>query len=223
MTVKMTGVRRAVLAGLTTVLGLALSGPAHAIGGEGSVITEAPPTDQIVLEVAAINGSGCPAGTASVSTLPDNTGFKVTYRDFLAQAGGNSGPTDFRKNCQISLEIHFPQGFTFAIAKADYRGRAHLQAGATALHRTNYYFQGSSDNTFAEHSFAGPLNAPWQSTDITAIAALIFAPCGVSRNLNVNTELRVDDGTSKGVSSMSMRSSDGDIDTIFHVHWKRCT
>jgi len=51
---------------------------------------------------------------------------------------------------------------------------------------------------------------------------LIYTPCGEQRILNINTELRVDAGTSGARSSMSMRSSDGDVDTLFHFSWVRC-
>jgi hypothetical protein len=179
---------------------------------------------QITLDVVSVNGSGCPPGTANVAVLPDGTGFRVTYRDFIARAGGNADLVEFRKNCQINVLVHVPQGFTFAIASADYRGRARLEAGATALQRTNYYFQGSPDNNYSDHSFAGPLSAVWQTRDETPVAELVWAPCGVYRGLNVNTELRVNEGTlnANKTSTMSMRTTDGNVDTIVHFHWKQC-
>ncbi|GAA1809076.1 hypothetical protein GCM10009835_30230 [Planosporangium flavigriseum] len=100
-----------------------------------------PPPDKIVIDVVTVNGSGCPAGTAAVAVSPDNAAFTVTYSHYLAQVGVGAKPTDFRKNCQLNLAVHVPQGFTYAIAKADYRGFAHLENGATGLQRANYYFQ----------------------------------------------------------------------------------
>jgi hypothetical protein len=152
--------------------------------------------------------------------LQDNTAFRVLYRDFIARDGGSAAPTDFRQNCQINVGIHIPQGFTYAIASADYRGRISLGAGATALERTNYYFQGSSANNFADHPFSGPLRAAWHTTDTTPVAELVFAACGEDRSLNINTELRVN--SPSGASWISLRSSDADVDTIVHFSWKRC-
>lgn len=226
MTSTLTGARRPALATLTTVLTLALAGPAAAadVAADEPAETAAAPAGQITLDVQTVNGSGCSAGTASVSMLSGNTGFRVTYRNFIAEAGGRADPTDFRKNCQVNLVVHIPQGFTFAVARADYRGRARLADGATGLHRTNYYFQGSSDNNYVDHKFAGPLNAVWHSTESTPVSELVFAPCGASRSLNVNTELRVDEGTKNPgtTSSMSMRSSEGNVDTLIHFQWKNC-
>lgn len=190
----------------------------------GTATADAPPGDRIVLDVVTVNGSGCPPGTADVSILSDNTGFRVTYRDFLARAGGSATPTEFRKNCQINVLVHIPQGFTFAIASAEYRGRARLESGASALQRSNYYFQGSADNNYVDHSFSGPLSAVWETRDVTPVAELVYAPCGQYRNLNINTELRVDEGTQNAnkVSTMSMRATEGNVDTLYNFHWKQC-
>ncbi|MFI6447212.1 DUF4360 domain-containing protein [Kitasatospora sp. NPDC050543] len=184
-----------------------------------------PPPDKIVINVATVNGSGCPAGTAAVAVSPDNTAFTVTYSNYLAQVGLGSKPTDFRKNCQLNLNVHVPQGFTYAIASADYRGFAHLEKGATGTQRANYYFQGSPQTASQSHQFRGPVDDSWQATDAVEIAALVYAPCGELRNFNINTELRVNSGTSdptKTNSFMTMDSTDGDINTTYHLAWKHC-
>ena len=185
---------------------------------------EDPPPDKIVIKVATVNGSGCPQGTAAVAVSADNTAFTVTYSDYLAQAGGNSAPTDSRKNCQLSLLVHVPQGFTYAIASVDYRGFASLQRGASGVEKASYYFQGSPDTAARTHTFNGPLEDNWQATDETDWAQLVWAPCGVERNFNINTELRVNRGSSPASSTsfMTMDSTDGDISTIYHLAWKEC-
>ncbi|GAA0641211.1 DUF4360 domain-containing protein [Streptomyces thermocarboxydovorans] len=182
-----------------------------------------PPPDKIVIKVATVNGSGCPQGAAAVAVSEDNTAFTVTYSDYLAQAGGDSPPTAFRKNCQLSLIVHVPQGFTYAVASADYRGFASLQKGATGTQRASYYFQGSPNTEYRSHPFSGPYENNWQATDETDWAQLVWAPCGVQRNFNINTELRVNPGTARDkVSFMTMDSTDGDISTIYHLAWKQC-
>jgi uncharacterized protein DUF4360 len=218
MTFRLTGAKWVTLATVITLS--ALSDPGSALGA--SAEPSVAPGGQITLELQTVNGSGCPAGTASATMLPDNTGFRINYTSFIVQDGGAAPATDIRKNCQVNLLVHIPQGFTFAIAGADYWGRARLEPGATALERSNYYFQGSSDNNYADHSFSGPLNGGWRTSDVTATADLVYAPCGVVRGLNINTELRVDAGTSARTSYISMRASDGDVFTIVNFQWKQC-
>ncbi|MFI9306892.1 DUF4360 domain-containing protein [Streptomyces triculaminicus] len=201
---------------------LATSSPATATGWPGDGV---PPPDKIVIDVVAVNGSGCPAGTAIVTVSPDNTAFTVSYSNYVAQVGVGSKPTDFRKNCQLALNVHVPHGFTYAIAQADYRGFAHLEKGATGLERANYYFQGMSQTAFVNHHFTGALNDNWQTSDTTPIDQVIYAPCGATRYFNINTELRVDAGTSdpsKTTSFLAMDSTDGNISTLYHFSWKQC-
>ena len=183
-----------------------------------------PPPDKIVIDVATVNGSGCPATTAAVAVSDDNTSFTVTYSSFMAKAGKGAGPTDFIKNCQLNLRVHVPQGFTYAIAEADYRGFAHLEPGATGQEKANYYFQGMPQTASVSHSLASPLDDDWQETDATDIASLVYKPCGEERNFNINTELRVGVGTSdpQKTSFVAMFSTDGGITTTYHFAWKTC-
>jgi Domain of unknown function (DUF4360) len=234
MKARSTGAKHVMAAAAATVLALSLSGSAPASSGSNHqdgafspalspALAQAVPPGEVTVDVLSVNGSGCPAGTATVTVSPDNTGFRVNYRRYLAKVGGGAGPTDFRKNCQLGLSVHVPHGFTYAVARADYRGLTHLAAGATGLMRANYYLQGSPGNTYANHPFTGPYHARWHRTDITDTA--VWAPCGIERILNINTELRVYAGKSnpdRTPSWMVMRSADGSIDTVYHFAWARC-
>lgn len=184
-----------------------------------------PPPDKMVVDIVGVNGSGCPWPTAGVQVSPDNTAITVTYSQYVAQVGVGAGPIDFRKNCQIALNVHVPQGFTYAIAQADYRGYAHLAAGASGYQAANYYFQGEAQNARSRHNFYGPRDGDWATSDLVGIASLSFLPCGEMRNLNVNTELRVYAGgsnTNTTTSMLTMDSTDTSLTTIYHLAWKRC-
>ncbi len=190
-----------------------------------SAAERVPPPDRVVIDVVTVNGSGCPAGTAAVAVASDNTAFTVSYSNYLAQVGVGSKPTDNRKNCQLGLNVHVPQGFTYAIAQADYRGFAHLEPGAIGLEKASYYFQGTSQTTAVSHRFTGPADDDWQTTDTTDASSLVYAPCGASRILNVNTELRAGAGTSDPATTtsyMAMDSTDGSVNTLYHFSWKAC-
>lgn len=188
--------------------------------------TPAPvPAGRMVIDVVAANGSGCPLGTTEVTVSPDSKAFTVTYSEFTAQVGVGAKPTDFRKNCQLGLNVRVPQGFTYAIAGIDYRGYARLERGASATQTAYYYFQGEPQTSRIRHNFTGPADGDWQRTDQVGIGSLSFLPCGEQRYLNVNTELRVNAGWSdrKATTSLlTMDSTDGNLDTVYHVAWKKC-
>ncbi|MBF6329702.1 DUF4360 domain-containing protein [Nocardia transvalensis] len=184
-----------------------------------------PPSGKITIDVVTVNGSGCPPGTAAVAVADDNTAFRVTYSRFTARVGVGADPTDFRKNCQIVLQVHVPQGFTYGIASAEYRGFAHLEAGATALERATYYFQGDSATDYVDHPLSGYYHGRWHMTDTTDVGEIVFQPCGRTRNFNINTQLRVHAGTSdpsRTTSYITMGSTDGSVHTTYHFAWKKC-
>lgn len=220
MTSRLTRLQRGLAAASVLALGtLALTSSASATTGDTEELV---PSEAITVDVLTANGSGCPSGTAAVRPQPDRTGFSVSYSAFAAQAGAGADATDVRKNCQLSLLVHVPQGFSYAVSRADYYGFANLAKGATGLHRTNYYFMGSTDNEYRSHTFSGPLLSRWHTVDTDD--ALVYSPCSASKVLNVNTELRVDDGTSSAssTSALAMAASSGDVNTLFHFSWKRC-
>jgi Domain of unknown function (DUF4360) len=204
------------------VLALLASSFSGALPASAGTVLDDPPDDEIVIDLVAMAGSGCAPGTADVAVSPDNTAFTVIYSTYLAQAGPGVPLTENRKNCQLNVLVHVPHGFTFAIAKVDYRGYGFLQRGATAIQRANYYFQGMTQGTFATHQLAAPLDDNWIATDDVPIAAQVFHPCGELRNLNINTELRVGRGSSTDVSYLTMDSTDGSIATLYHFSWRRC-
>jgi len=186
---------------------------------------ESPPPGLITLDLTTVNGSGCPAGTAAVAVAPDHTAFTVTYSDYTAKVGPNVQPTDRRVNCQLSMLAHVPQGFTYAITSADYRGYANLAKGAWGLEKASYYFQGSPGTVYRQHRIDGATDDNFEFTDDTPIAALVWAPCGALRNFNVNTELRVNAGSSdpsRTPSYLTMDSTDLSVHTIYHLAWKHC-
>ncbi|MCB5181730.1 DUF4360 domain-containing protein [Streptomyces antimicrobicus] len=182
------------------------------------------PTGKITVDVATVNGSGCRPGSAAVAVAPDNTAFTVTYSEYLARAGGDSTAVEGRKNCQLSLVVNVPQGYTYAIAQVDYRGFGSLQPGAVGTQKASYYFQGMSQTAARSHRFQGALDDNWQVTDTADIHALVFAPCGEKRNFNINTELRAEVGTSDPTrtSYMALDSTDGSINSKYHFAWKKC-
>jgi hypothetical protein len=198
---------------ISTVLALVL---AFSLGSPPAASADDVPLGRVTIDIVSVNGSGCPAGTTEIEVADDNSVFAVIHRSFVAKVGVGADATDFRKNCQLSLDVNVPAGFTFGIIRAEYRGFANLQAGAQALQRASYYFQGNPATTIRSHPFHGPLRDQWQTTDISDPP--IFAPCDQHRLFNINTELRVSAGTSdpknttSSISIMTARAlSDGPV------------
>jgi hypothetical protein len=131
---------------------------------------------------------------------------------------------DDRRNCQLVLNVRAPQGFSYSVVKADYRGFASLAEGATGWGQANYYFQGQTPTARIRREISGPFVDNWQVTHETDLARRVWSPCGMRRFLNVNTALRVDPGGSDPTANsfMSMDSTDGSVSSSYHLEWKRC-
>jgi hypothetical protein len=81
----------------------ALAYPSHAVGPDQSqVYIQSDPT---------YGGSGCPQGSANVTLSSDKKSFTVIMDQFTAAAGPNYPmPYKDRKNCQINVDMHIPEG-----------------------------------------------------------------------------------------------------------------
>ncbi|KAH9481340.1 putative secreted protein [Psilocybe cubensis] len=134
----------------TSIIALAL-GVTSVFSAPASSV--APPPD---FAVFGINGSGCPPGSASYY-IDDNAALNVVYSSFYAEAGPGIPISENRKNCQLTLGVRVPQGFSFALASTQVNGYYYLDQGVTAAQDTLYYFQGSLSQGNATHRVTGPI------------------------------------------------------------------
>ncbi|WP_242614185.1 DUF4360 domain-containing protein [Actinomadura roseirufa] len=178
----------------------------------------------MTIEIATVNGSGCPMGAAAVEVSDDRDAFAISYSQYAAQAGGGSKPADHRKNCHLNLKVHAPRGFTYAVSSADHRGYASLQPGAEAILLSRFYFQGASQVREFTHRLLGPYDGAWRFTDVVPESELVWKPCGEERNLNVETRLQMNEGTSDPakVSFIGASAPDGSVKTTYHLSWMTC-
>lgn len=174
-----------------------------------------PPPGPITIDVLTTAGEGCPAGSATVAMSLDNQAFTVVYSDFLVKPRGPEG----RKTCEITLRVNHPDGYTYGIAGADYRGFANLDAGSRGTVKGHYFFPGLPTR-HSSRTYAGPMSDNWQVTDALDPGSVLHGPCKQRKPLTVNAELKVV-GNSP-TSFMSMDSTDSAVSSRFVLSWRKC-
>ncbi len=165
-----------------------------------------PTPPHFTVQLLTVNGSGCPPGSTVVSA-PSATTFKVTYSQYLVDAGGGTSPADFRKNCQLNVLVGVPSGWTYGIAGEQYRGFADLDTGAQGTLEADYYYAGVPGTFPQDHSLSGPMNNVYEFDDESPVVT--FAPCHFTGTVNIDTSLEVFQGTDPSFfNDITMDSTD---------------
>ncbi|KAF9265724.1 hypothetical protein L218DRAFT_114594 [Marasmius fiardii PR-910] len=171
-----------------------------------------------------LNGSGCPPGSAFYILNNEHTAVTITFSEFEASAGPGIPLATGRKNCQVSLNVHVPQGFSFAIVDVDYRGFYQLDPKVKGLHDSVYYFQGQIVQSEATSTLTGPIDgANYVFRDEFNLTPTIYSPCGEDTVLNINSQVRVDNTADKTASGYIVNDSiDASITQTFNFQWLTC-
>lgn len=194
---------------------------AASIGVAMQPLVVADPNESYFAEVIA-NGTGCPAGTWHTVISEDGKTFTTTFSAYEAMIEPSRAIAV--KDCQLGITLHSPQGLSFAIDSFYYQGFAWLEQGMTGRQTANYYFMGNPLNhAELRTDLKGPYDDSYLFQDDVGIADLVWSPCGVKRNLNVTTRLRVQNNPRRsGTGYMNLATVDGSAQLVFRLAWRSC-
>ncbi|KAF9045072.1 hypothetical protein BJ165DRAFT_1389023 [Panaeolus papilionaceus] len=171
-----------------------------------------------------VNGSGCPPGSVYYLINADKTAVTVTFSQFYAEAGPGIPISANRKNCQLTVGVRVPPGFSFGIANVDYRGYYYLDSKVTANHQSIYYFQGQLVEATARSTITGPvLGKDYTYRDTFDLYTTVLSPCGKDTVLNIKNDLRTSNAqNTKGSGYIATDSIDASLTQVFNFHWTTC-
>ncbi|MBE9216055.1 DUF4360 domain-containing protein [Plectonema cf. radiosum LEGE 06105] len=152
----------------------------------------APAFAQPKVQIVGANygGSGCPAGSASVTVSPDGQELSILFDGYVADASAK--PAERRKNCNLTIPVKVPAGFQVSVYKFDYRG--YVAPATTGRLTAEYFFAGQRGpkivrNIRGEKDYLASDN----------IQTLVWSRCGDSVNMRVNSGLSA---TGRGIASL---------------------
>lgn len=199
---------------------VALADAANAFPLADSAAGLAPDPGRIYLSSLTYGGSGCPQGSMGSSFANDRESVTLIFDSFAASTGPGVPVTEARKNCQLNINAHVPQGFSYSIATFDYRGYVQAASGGSAVQKSTYYFQGEVQQVNSGARFNGPVAKDYLDRDTVGVVA--WMPCGRIVPINVNAQIRLIEDSLNLPGQITTDSIDSKIDTILGVRWRNC-
>lgn len=206
--------RGEVTSGANTSTGPTITSVDRTDSSSGSTTGAATPTptalataSDLAISSVSANGSGCPAGSWSVVPTAPNT---LDLRLSSDVAAVTPSKTIEVKDCQLAVKVTSAAGLSYSVKSVSFTGRASLRAQAQAELTANYYFQGDpSRSSRGSRSFSAPASGDYTFQHEVAAADAVWSPCGVERELNLSTRVRLLNGTSNDSSSFELTRVSG--------------
>lgn len=184
-----------------------------------STISLTAEANQIRLGQPAYGGTGCPAGSASVTLSPDQSALSILFDSYVAEAG--AGRRVDRKSCNISVPVEVPSGYSVAVFQVDYRGFNSVPRGGQSRFDAEYFWAGAQGPRISR-TFVGPVNDVYSISDGLIANTMVWTPCGASVNLRVNTSMMAQSNARGEQTLATVDSADISSGLVYHLQWRRC-
>ena len=220
---------RRLLLGATMLLGATACGEA----GDAAEASPPAPSDDLAQQSVTpdpngtyfadvtANGTGCPQGTWNTRISRDGLVFTTTFSAYEARVGSQSSVAV--RDCQLAIRLHTPAGRSFSVQSFSYTGYAFLQQGVIGRQLATYYFQGQPVQTpSGRGDLVGPHDADYLFKDDVPIDDAVWSPCGVERDLMINTRILLQSSSPGASGYMNLGAVDGSSALVVKLASRRC-
>jgi hypothetical protein len=178
---------------------------------------------QIRLGVPAYGGTGCPAGTASVSLTDDQSILSVLFDAFVAQAPLNGAQFD-RKSCNLRIPVSVGPGYQVALIAFDYRGFAAIPNGGRGQFEARYAYVGQARPAIFRKSFAAGRADNYSLKNELISTSIDWSPCSTGRDLmmTVDANILAVTNSQKQATNVSIDSVDVTAGMLYSIRLRRC-
>jgi len=208
---------------LLSLFALGLAAVAYAAPAEELVQRGSPSSTSVYIKSLTWDGTGCPReqDTVGYYISDDRTIFTLEFDQFVASIGPGVAVSENRKNCQLILDLQYPQGWSYSILQTTFRGYVAIDAGVTATQEAVYYFSGEAGQATCSANFSGPDVEDYTKPGAVKLSSVVWSPCGASTALNIDSSVRLT-ATGSGTGQITDDSADGKIQFVVGIQWKTC-
>jgi len=188
------------------------------------IAQSAPSPQEIYVEQLSYNGTGCPNGSVAYDISPDRQALTLMFDDFVVET--NRGPLAL-KHCHLNVDMHVPQGWSFAILDVGFRGFAMLDEGVRARHNTVYLFGSTRFRDSPDSDLVGPYFGDYEHFSEVPLSARNWSGCSdrdSTAPLRIRTRMSlVKSPRNRDAEGMvTVDTFDGAIVQQYNIQWRRC-
>lgn len=165
-------------------------------------------------------GTGCPGGSASVSLSPDSKSISILFDQYVVEAGG--AKSFDRKNCNISIPVKVPNGYSVSVFAIDYRGFTGLPSGGRASLSVDYFLAGLGRGVRTSKTFYGPAATDYLKSDSLELNAVVWSACAANTILRANTTMLVQSNSRREQAMATVDSADVNAGLVYHLQFRPC-
>ncbi|KAK3319400.1 hypothetical protein B0H66DRAFT_475892 [Apodospora peruviana] len=160
---------------------------------------------------ASVLGSGCPYGSAEVKADSSNTIFDIRLSEYVVESGPNTQAADWRKNCKLTLNLQYDEGYQFTTLSTDMRGYAIIPSGVQGHCSNTVDFTGQRGEASYDLTLQGG-EGPFSLS--SRADAQIWSACGGGTAImNMNTQCWISPPEKRALIALTVRVA---------LQWRSC-
>lgn len=184
-----------------------------------SAPADRPKPGEVIVNQITYTGTGCPLGSVADSLSEDDEVFTLLFDQFTVETGPTIDAKREKKNCRIVVDMRVPPGWTYTVARADFRGYANVEKGAVGEQRSNLYFRDKGPVLTA--TFTGPVVKDYLVTNDVGPGEHPWQNCKKPLPLTIDTQILVR-SPQKRRALLTVDSLDGRVKHKYRLRFRRC-
>jgi len=154
---------------------------------------DVPNPAEVFVRDAYVSGTGCPAGSVHLTLSAGGSQLSTELEEFVAQIGPTIDRLERRKSCNLTVDLHVPAGYAFAVKRIRQEGWASLDPLVWGTRQVNLRFAGDplTRSVSFQSDFYGPLYEDLGDDLSVGVESLLWSRCGAGVPLVLSTTLTV--------------------------------